>query len=142
MFQHGQQPPRVQRDESVADGRAPLSLRDAGDHLRRGVHRQQSQGAHLIWVEIDHPRGHLQTHPAGHPDWQLERGEGGFGAEKTGAPTALRGWLVGWLGPELEPGHDFLPEARPISKMLTRLDIFEHFYYPTKLPGNEFDTRK
>ena len=45
---------------------------------------------------------------------------------------------------ELVPGHDFLPEARPepVSKILTRLDIFEHFKYPTKLPENEFDTRK
>ena len=33
------------------------------------------------------------------------------------------------MGPELEPGHDFLPEARPelVSKILTRPDIFEHF---------------
>ena len=32
-------------------------------------------------------------------------------------------------GSELEPGHDFLPEPRPgpVSKILTRPDIFEHF---------------
>ena len=38
------------------------------------------------------------------------------------------------LCPELEPGHDFLPEARPepVSKNLKRPDIFEHFQYPTK----------
>ena len=30
---------------------------------------------------------------------------------------------------ELEPGHDFLAEARPesVSKILTRPDTFEHF---------------
>ena len=42
---------------------------------------------------------------------------------------------------ELEPGHEFLPEARtePVSKIPTQPDIFEHFKYPTKLPENEFD---
>ena len=46
--------------------------------------------------------------------------------------------------PELEPGHDFLREARPepVPKILTRPDIFEHFKYPTNLRENEFDTRK
>ena len=33
------------------------------------------------------------------------------------------------IGPVLEPGHDFLPEARPepVSKILTRPEIIEHF---------------